>query len=64
MKYDLDLSEAYIDRLKELEIKCLDDEQIKTFLLDCFCDDDTIADVWESIQDNYFRSSHYNVWQC
>ena len=61
MKYDLDLSEAYVDRLEELEIKCLDDEQMKTFLSDCFCDDDTIADVWQSIQDNYFSSTPYNI---
>ena len=64
MKYDLDFSEAYIDRVEELEVKCLDDEQIKTFLNDCFCDDDTVLDVWQSIQDNYFRSTSYNVWQC
>lgn len=64
MKYDLDLSEAYIDRLEELEIKCLDDEQMKTFLFDCFCDNDTVSDVWQSIQDNYFNSSSYNIWQC
>ena len=61
MEYDLDLSDAYVDRLEELEIKCLDDEQMKTFLSDCFIDDDTISEVWESIKNNYFNSSPYNI---
>jgi len=63
MKYDLDLSEAYVYRLEELEIKCLDDEQMKTFLSDCFIDDDTIKDIWESIKDNYFIDCPYNIWK-
>ena len=64
MKYDLDLSEAYVDELENIEVSSLDDEQMQTFLFDCFCDDDTVAEIWESIQENYFKSSPYNVWKC
>ncbi len=64
MKYDLDLSEAYVDELENIEVSALDDEQMHTFLFDYFCDNDTVAEIWESIQENYFRSSPYNVWKC
>lgn len=64
MKYDLDLSEAYVDELENIKVSSLDDEQMKTFLFDCFCDNDTVAEIWESIEENYFRSSPYNVWKC
>ena len=64
MKYDLNLSLGYLDEIDNLEIMSLDDEQIKTILNDCFCDDDIVESVWQSIQDNYFRSSQYNIWQC
>tara|TARA_R110001606_G_scaffold141321_2_gene280464 strand:+ start:7501 stop:7953 length:453 start_codon:yes stop_codon:yes gene_type:complete len=80
MKYDLDLSKAYLEELNDCCDECivnatydndgyllsgnLDDEAMNTFLFECFCDDDTVSDVWESIQENYFRDSLYNEWQC
>ena len=80
MKYDLDFSEAYIEAINDCCDECiinatygedgcllsgyLDDEAMKTFLFECFCDNNIIAKVWESIQENYFRSSPYNVWKC
>jgi hypothetical protein len=64
MKYDLDLSEAYVDELENIELSGLDDEQMKTFLFDCFCDNDTIAKVWQSIEDNYFGGSPHKVYTC
>lgn len=64
MKHDLDLSEAYVDELENIKVSSLDDEQMKTFLFDCFCDNYTVAEVWESIKENYFSSSPYNIWEC
>ena len=32
MKYDLDMSKAYLDELENIEVSSLDDEQMKTFL--------------------------------
>jgi hypothetical protein len=64
MKYDLDLSKAYVDELENIELSDLDDEQMKTFLFECFCDDDIVAKIWQSIEDNYFSGSPHNVWKC
>lgn len=64
MKYDLDLSEAYVDELENIKVSSLDDEQMKKFLFDCFCDNGTVAEIWESIEDNYFGDSPHKVHTC
>ena len=80
MKYDLDLSKAYTEALNDYCDDCiinatydedgrllsgyLDDEAMKTFLFECFCDNNIIAKVWQSIEDNYFRGSPDKVYTC
>ena len=80
MKYDLDLSKLYIEELNDCCDDCiinatydedgclssgdLNDEGMKTFLFECFCDDDIVAKIWQSIEDNYFSGSPDKVYTC